>query len=77
LVLIFGFLGTVDHPDAGISLVAELRVVMQVVLEDQMPVFVKGLKESARETNIWKWLHLLVTEVVLVNYTLKRQTHGR
>jgi hypothetical protein len=77
LVLIFGFPGTVDHPDDGISLVAGLLVVMQVVLEDQMQVILKGLEESARETDIWKWLHPLVTVVVLVNYTLKRLTHGQ
>jgi hypothetical protein len=77
LVLIFGFLETVDHPDADISLVAGLLVVMQVVLEDLMPVILMGPEESARETNTWKWLHLSVTAVVLVNYTLKRLTHGQ
>lgn len=77
MVLLSGFLGTVDHPGAGTSPAAGPLVVKQVVLGGQMPVALKVLEESARETGIWKWLHLWVTAEVLGSYTLMRPNHGQ
>jgi hypothetical protein len=72
-----GFPGTVDHPDAGISPVAGLLVVMQAVLEGQMPVASKVSEESAMETGIWKWPLLWETAEVQASCTLMRPNRGQ
>jgi hypothetical protein len=77
LALKFGFPGTVAHPDAGTGLAVGLQEAMQVALEDQTPVVLKGLEESARETGILTLPHLWVTVVVLVNYTQTKPIHGQ
>jgi len=72
LVLSFGYLEKVDHPDAGTGLAVGLQGAMQVALKDQMPVILKGLEESARERDILKLQQPWVTVVVLANYMQKK-----
>ena len=76
MVLTFGYLETVDHPDAGKGLAVGLQEEKQVVLKDQMPAVVKGLEESAREIDILKLPHPWVTGVVLANYMQTKLIHG-
>jgi hypothetical protein len=77
LVLLFGSLETVGHPDAGTDLAVELQVEMQVALEDQMPAVLKLVEESAGEIDTLKLPHLWVTVVVLVNYMQKKLNRGQ
>ena len=77
MVLTFGYLETVDHPDAGTALALGLQEEMQVGLKDQMPAVLKGLEESSREIDILKLPHPWVTEGVLGNCMQRKLIHGQ
>jgi hypothetical protein len=75
LVLTFGYLETVDHPDAGTGLVVGLQEDMQVALKDQISAVLKVLEESPSEKDIWKLRHPWVTVMVLANYMQTKLIH--